>query len=230
MTTAAVSIGRRDALQWRLRGSVNHIMWRARDLDKIFAKFDGGGVDLRDISGAIASSYRADPALVLRDGAVPTSPYTFIISTRTVDRMNDVIEAWNLDAYRANPIVLWQHTSSLFPIGRSTRVWIEGTRLKATLELTDASPEAERARRLIEGGFLRAASVGFIPLRWEFSRDPARPLGIDVKEAELVEWSVVSAPANRECLLVNSDSANKSLTPVQERRRREVDAILMRYQ
>jgi hypothetical protein len=53
------------------------------------------------------------------------------------------------------------------------------------------------------------ASVGVIPTKWAFSKDPARPLGVDITESILLEWSCVSLPCNPQCLLVGSVS-NKS--------------------
>ena len=38
------------------------------------------------------------------------------------------------------------------------------------------------------------------------SRDPKRPLGVDIHEARLLEWSVVSIPANPSCLLLGPAS------------------------
>jgi len=60
--------------------------------------------------------------------------------------------------------------------------------------------------RLARGGFIAATSVGFRPLKWEYTRDLDRGAedwfpGIDFEEQELVELSVVTVPANPEALL-----------------------------
>ena len=137
----------------------------------------------------------------------------FTISTGTVDRELDSIalQGWDLTAFKRNAVVLWQHNSDRLPIGRAQNVQIEGNALKATVEFIPAdTPEggqfAESVYRLCRGGFLQATSVGFRPLKWEYSKDPARDNGgwfpgIDFEQQELVELSVVTVPANPEALM-----------------------------
>jgi phage head maturation protease len=60
--------------------------------------------------------------------------------------------------------------------------------------------------RLARGGFLAATSVGFRPLKWEYTTDKERGAddwfpGIDFEEQELVEFSIVTVPANPEALM-----------------------------
>src|SRR6185503_20736340 len=74
------------------------------------------------------------------------------------------------------------------------QVWREGTRLKAEFELSD-DPAAERVRKQI-GQTLFSTSVGFVPINWSFTKDPGRDYGIDFTEAELLEFSIVTLPAN----------------------------------
>lgn len=129
----------------------------------------------------------------------------FTISTETVDRMGDTIKAdgWELDAYRKNPVVLWGHDSDSLPVGKATRVWIEGGKLKATAEFT---PEGmakfnDTVFAMLKGGFLNAVSVGFMPKDYKFTEDSDRRFGIDFLKQELLEFSVVSVPANAEALI-----------------------------
>lgn len=129
----------------------------------------------------------------------------FTISTADVDRMGDTVavEGWQLENYRSNPVVLWQHDSRTLPIGRSTRVWIEGGKLKAIAEFmpADLNEHADKVYRMLKGGWLRATSVGFRPLEYEFTKDPGRKYGIDFKKSELLEFSVVNVPANPSALI-----------------------------
>lgn len=129
----------------------------------------------------------------------------FTISTETVDRMGDTIKAdgWELDAYRKNPVVLWGHDSDSLPVGKATRVWVEGGKLKATAEFT---PEGmakfnDTVFAMLKDGFLNAVSVGFMPKDYKFTEDSDRRFGIDFLKQELLEFSVVSVPANPEALL-----------------------------
>lgn len=137
----------------------------------------------------------------------------FTISTGIVDRERDTIAVagWDLSNFLRNPVVLWGHDAAALPIGRAFDVGIEGDALKATVRFipTD-TPErgqfAEAVYRLARQGFLGATSVGFRPLKWAFTEDQERGAddwfpGIDFQQQELVEFSVVTVPANPDALL-----------------------------
>lgn len=137
----------------------------------------------------------------------------FTISTGSVDREQDTISlaGWDLAAFKRNPVVLWGHDAARLPIGRAYDLSIEDACLKASIEFipTD-TPEggafAESVYRLARGGFIAATSVGFRPLKWDYTRDASRGAddwfpGIDFEEQELVELSVVTVPANPEALM-----------------------------
>jgi HK97 family phage prohead protease len=137
----------------------------------------------------------------------------FTISTGSVDRERDTIAiaGWDLANFKNNPVVLWGHDASRLPIGRAFDVTIEGGALKASVEfIPDDTPEggqfAEAVYRLARGGFIAATSVGFRPLKWDYSADKDRGAddwfpGIDFAEQELVELSIVTVPANPEALV-----------------------------
>jgi HK97 family phage portal protein/HK97 family phage prohead protease len=137
----------------------------------------------------------------------------FTISTGSVDRERDTIAiaGWDLSNFKNNPVVLWGHDASRLPIGRAFDVAVEGGALKASVEFIPAdTPEggafAESVYRLARGGFIAATSVGFRPLKWDYSTDKDRGAddwfpGIDFEEQELVELSIVTVPANPEALV-----------------------------
>jgi HK97 family phage prohead protease len=137
----------------------------------------------------------------------------FTISTGSVDREQDVISlaGWDLANFRRNPVVLWGHDASRLPIGRALDLRIEDGALKASVEfIPDDTPEggqfAESVYRLARCGFIAATSVGFRPLKWDYTNDQARGAddwfpGIDFEEQELVELSIVTVPANPEALI-----------------------------
>ena len=137
----------------------------------------------------------------------------FTISTGIVDRERDSIAlaGWDLRNFLRNPVVLWGHDGASLPIGRAFDVGIEGDALKASVRFipTD-TPErgqfADAVYRLARQGFLGATSVGFRPTKWSFTEDPERGAddwfpGIDFQQQELVEFSVVTVPANPDALL-----------------------------
>lgn len=137
----------------------------------------------------------------------------FTISTDTVDREQDriALAGWDLANFRKNAVVLWGHDTSRLPIGRAFDVRIEENELKASVEFIPAdTPEggqfAESVFRLCRQGFIAATSVGFRPIKWDYTGDKSRGAddwfpGIDFEEQELVELSIVTVPANPEALI-----------------------------
>jgi uncharacterized protein len=126
----------------------------------------------------------------------------FTISTGAVDRDKDTVapSGWKLDAYRRNPVVLWAHNYQQPPIGKATKVWVAGNALKAQAEFATAEvyPFADTIFQLLKGGFLRAVSVGFEPVKHAYN---AQRGGVDYTEQALLEFSIVPVPANAEALM-----------------------------
>jgi HK97 family phage prohead protease len=146
----------------------------------------------------------------------------FVISTDVVDRMGDTIsvDGWQLANYRANPQVLWAHDSSLPPIARGVNVRVEDGKLKATAEFVPADNPAvgafaEGIYQLYLGGFLRAVSVGFNPVKYAFSDEPGRSWGVDFLTQELLEFSACPIPANPEALM-EARSMGIDITPIRD--------------
>jgi HK97 family phage prohead protease len=137
----------------------------------------------------------------------------FTISTDAIDREQDRIDlaGWDLANFARNPVVLWGHDASRLPIGRAFDVTLDRGALKASIEfIPPDTPEggqfAESVYRLARGGFIAATSVGFRPLKWDYTRDTSRGAddwfpGIDFAEQELVELSIVTVPANPDALI-----------------------------
>jgi HK97 family phage prohead protease len=129
----------------------------------------------------------------------------FCFSDDTVDRMGDRIIAsgWDLTEFKRNPVALWAHSSSDPPIGRATNVQVEGNRLMGDIEF--APPEtygfADLIYRLAKGGWVNAVSVGFQPIEYTHSNDPARQGGLDFRRQSLLEISAVPVPANSNAIV-----------------------------
>jgi HK97 family phage prohead protease len=138
----------------------------------------------------------------------------FVISTGAVDRDRDVIDpqGWQLDNYRKNPVVLWAHNSWDLPIARTLEMGVSGDQLTATAEFAgaDVYPFADTVYQLLKGGYLRATSVGFRPLTYNYN--DARG-GIDFSTQELLEFSVCPVPANPQCLM-DAKRKGVELTPL----------------
>lgn len=155
----------------------------------------------------------------------------FIISTANLDRYGDKIEVegWDLRAYKRNPVVLFAHDQWSPPIGKAlpSSIKAEGKNLLATAEFATADiyALADTIFKLYKGGFMKATSVGFRPLKWEWV-DEGERWGIDFKEQELLEFSCVPVPANGEALVQAKalDIDTKSVTEWCLRELRSKDA------
>jgi HK97 family phage prohead protease len=219
------------AVQHRLFGGGNRIAWRAADIAKIADRFGVAADKVPDVMPARTPASESLP--ITKAEETGKNEFTFTISTAAVDRMGDTIalSGWNLDNYRKNPVVLWMHDNFLVPVGRAPKVWREGDKLKSTVQLVprQISAAADRVRGLIADGYLCATSVGFNPLKYAFADDPARRYGIDFLEQELLEWSIVTVPANPQCLIDPGQQQGKSQRQRElEKRQREIDVLRLR--
>lgn len=130
----------------------------------------------------------------------------FIISTACVDRYGDIVEVngWDLKNYKANPVVLFGHNSSIPPIGKALKTWKDGEALRSIAEFMSAelSSFANSIFRMYQEKFLRAVSVGFRPLKWEriVDEEGNETWSYRFKKQELLEFSAVPIPANPEAL------------------------------
>lgn len=142
----------------------------------------------------------------------------FTISSESVDRMGDTIklDGWKLDNYRKNPQVFFNHDPN-YNIGVADKIWIEDKKLKAIADFQPAETSrlAESIFRQLTHPkrFLRATSVGFRPLKYAFSDDPQRRYGIDFLEQELLEFSIVTVPANPDAM-IDAKSAGIDIEPM----------------
>jgi len=142
----------------------------------------------------------------------PRYTLDFRSSDQTLDRYQEVITVagWKLDNYRKNPVVQNAHSygSLADTIGKSLITEIRNDAPPSTPCLfqrvqfaVEENPLAKVAYGLYKGGFLKAVSVGFIPLRWENGNADS---GYRRKylEQELLEVSAVSIPANPNALIL----------------------------
>lgn len=156
----------------------------------------------------------------------------FAISTEGLDRGMDImkVNGANLKTFNKNPVVYSQHESRKFPVGKGPvkkeKVEINEEMVWALTSTPTFSEEeeAQTVKRLVEGGFLRAASIGYHPIDWEdsplpeelqslaFVRNMWRPEIRTHKQWDLLEWSIVGIPMNPDALRVKSaDALEKGL-------------------
>ena len=131
--------------------------------------------------------------------------YRVTIAAREDVRQPPVLEFAGLSTenYAKNPVVMWAHDvvgrspSAGLPIGRTLKLTkpAAGT-VVADFEFLSEDPFAQRVKNAWDKGFLRAASISWLPLegapaddgRWRDTR------------SELLEWSLVAVPADPDAL------------------------------
>ena len=127
--------------------------------------------------------------------------FEVIISTEDVDRHGDVVrvDGWDTTNYMNNPVVLCNHEWWDLPVGMCTELRVEGKKLiaKGKFAPADANPKAQMVRKLYDLGMMRATSVGFIPVTIEE--------GNIITQAELLEFSFVTVPANPNALSIATE-------------------------
>lgn len=128
----------------------------------------------------------------------------FVISTEKRARDGWVIRAdgWELEEYRKNPVVLWNHEARWGgPRIGDSAVYLDGKTLRAVCSFLPREV-SELAYSLGEIAATRghAASVGFSILDYLRVDDPLVleewPWALDITLVELTEWSLVNVPSD----------------------------------
>uniref|UniRef100_A0A6M3KS13 Putative prohead protease n=1 Tax=viral metagenome TaxID=1070528 RepID=A0A6M3KS13_9ZZZZ len=129
--------------------------------------------------------------------------YEFTASTSTQDRDGEVIDAagWDLKNFKKNPVIMYAHDYRSLPIGKASRVWLHNGTLKNTVEFPPEGTYefADIVERLVDTGYLKTESVGFIPKKWEDGDGEKAPRRTYTKQ-ELLEISIVPIPSNPDAL------------------------------
>lgn len=136
----------------------------------------------------------------------------FVMSTSNIDRHGDIVdqESWILKYFEQNPMFFLQHRSDQFPIGKWLRVWFEDDpdnlgkkmMLGEAQFATDIYDQADLAFKMVEGGYMGAVSVGFIPHRVEYDEEKD---AFVLYDCELLECSLVGVGSNRQALIKDNN-------------------------
>ena len=142
---------------------------------------------------------------VVRRGVVDARRRSVVIAANDRARTAPEIDLAGLrfDNYRRNPVVMWAHDatgrspSGGLPIGRTLSIERTGDGgIIAEFEFLEDDPFAQRIRNAWDRGFLQAASISWLPVETR----PAEGGGIRDIRSELLEWSIVSVPADPDAL------------------------------
>ncbi|MCO6414807.1 HK97 family phage prohead protease [Siccirubricoccus sp. KC 17139] len=170
-----------------------------------------GKIDKSLVQRAPLTKASSSPAIPMEGRQIK-----FVLSAPTIDRDFDIFypEGIDLTYYRTNPVVLWGHDSDQFPIGKCVSIGIEDGVLVGVVEFADPSipiigDRAEAVYQACRAGILNAVSIGAIVKEWDFAVDADRRSmdGVDVTACELIEFSVVTVPCNRQALIHSMPAA-----------------------
>ena len=146
------------------------------------------------MSGRMIRSVLATTVSQLGDDEVEV-----VMATSDLARDGHVLVAGGCDlqAYRTNPIILWQHDPN-HPVATSPNVTVDGDKITARIRFAPIgiSHKADEVRGLVKAGVINAVSVGWDTLECE-PLDPKRPRGGQrITKWALLECSFVSVPAD----------------------------------
>jgi len=144
-----------------------------------------------------------------------TGNIVFKISTNVPDRDSDILEpsGVKLENYRNNPVVLFAHDYSSLPVGKSLWEKVYPDYIESEVEFAPTA-FAQDCKKLCEGNFLNAASVGFIGI--ESEPIDGSQWGKRYTSWELLEWSVVPVPSNFGSLIQNAKAKGINLDAIEK--------------
>lgn len=154
--------------------------------------------------------------------------FSATISTQAIDRDNEVLLSRGLRAseFLKNPVVFWNHNYDV-PIGKARKVMGEPDRVRAVAQMAERPNDhdgewfPDTVLSLMDQGVIRGVSVGFqsIETRRPTAEDKAK-FGDNVSTIHskwnLLEFSVVSIPANAEALI---DAVDKGILSTKSAKR-----------
>jgi HK97 family phage prohead protease len=129
-----------------------------------------------------------------------------VVSSEEIDRVGDVVVQSGIDYsafMRLGGVVLWQHDAD-YPVARTLRMGIVDGNLQALTQFPalGTSSQSDECYRLIREGVVTGTSIGFMARSWE-PLDREKPYaGVKYTSTELVEFSYVSVPANRDAAII----------------------------
>ncbi len=132
--------------------------------------------------------------------------------------------AWNLEPFRRNPIILAWHDDTK-PVGRAVTIRCEGAVLEVSFRFASpgVSPAADHVRGLVEEGVLSGVSVGFYATK--FLNMPKGEVWIT--GAELFEISLVSVPDFRGAVVERLSAGGREDPAIRRHRLAAIDRRML---
>ena len=129
---------------------------------------------------------------------------TFILHDESVNSygFRMLTDGVNLDDFKKNPVMFYNHDDREMPIGRWENIRIEAGKILAEANFDQGDPKAKEIARKVEEGYISACSVG----AWVLESTSDASLYIDGQDAPTVtkwslrEVSICNIPANHNAL------------------------------
>ena len=142
------------------------------------------------------------------------------IATHQVeDRYGTIVdvEGLDIDGYRNNPVVFYNHNSKELPIARST-VEKVGEMMICDIYFDEEDPLAMEICRKVKKGFINAVSLGFLP----DPRFAEEEEGVLIfRKADLLEISVVNIPGNKDAIIFDRKADEEKMKHDKEKDNKE---------
>ena len=129
------------------------------------------------------------------------SAHRMVIAANELSRNGDDLNLRGISFknYRKNPVVLWAHDSYRgIPIAKTLKIGHdEQGRIEADFEFNSEDEFAARVENAWNGGFIRGASIRYMPTKVvEVRKEDGSVDRLRIEESELLEWSLVAVPAD----------------------------------
>jgi hypothetical protein len=203
----------------------NLILWEAKDLPTLHDGYMSARYEqliqaaqpaiVKAVDPAIDKAALAKMGFELRDfGPKDLSFIGRPTCGVTVDHANDLVESPGVDwsLFEKNSPVLDSHNSAIPPVATSAMPFMSGNSHLAIFRFPNlgVSENSDSKAAAVRARLMRGLSIGFIPKRWSFSKDPNRPLGINFHEIKCIEFSLCSVPMNPSCRVLGAVANNQS--------------------
>jgi hypothetical protein len=210
----ALDFLRQDVARKRINGVAggNRIFWEAKDIPALYDGVMSARPEQIICATQPTKVKFSEPVNlsnlgieVRSDSGVEDHPVCIITTSRS-DLTNDSVHVPGVDStdFAKFCAVLDAHDSSKPPVAVSSRPWLSGDNMLAIAKFPKpgVSANSDQIAAAVRAGLQRGVSIGFVPLKWSFSKDPARPLGVDFHAIKLLEWSLCGIPCNQDCRVV----------------------------
>lgn len=146
-----------------------------------------------------------------------------VIGSKEVpDRHGDIVKINGIDAsfWMKNPVVPFAHKYDALPVAMGVGIKFDGDEMIMKLQFTpeDLYDFGYKVFKMFESGFLRAVSIGFIPVKMAWDDELKANI---IEKSELLEVSVVPVPANQEALVKAYDIMSKDEEETEEEPEKE---------